>query len=130
MVVGPLPYTPWLCSIAMLALACGSGPRVLLPAHGNDPPEIQQACNRAEVRCSSCHTLDRIVGYSHHGRADWEQEVARMRLKPASGISPTDAELIVACLVYIDANRATAGVGWEPPVAPGRQLRCALADLR
>jgi hypothetical protein len=88
-------------------VACG-GHSTLLPERGGDPPEVREACNRAQLRCSSCHTLDRIFSYQRRGRDDWQQEVKRMRLKPASGITVADAELIVTCLMYIDTVRPTA----------------------
>ena len=105
-----------LCSCAALWLACGAGPRqTLLPHGGQDPPEIQDACNRAELRCSGCHPLDRVVRYQHRGQTSWEQQVRRMRLKPASGITVAEADLIVKCLVYVDALRPDVARRRAPP---------------
>jgi hypothetical protein len=91
-----------------LGLAACGGHSTLLPERGGDPPEVREACNRAQLRCSSCHTLDRVLGYQRRGRDDWAQEVKRMRLKPASGITVADADAIVTCLLYVDTVRPTA----------------------
>ncbi|HMG20024.1 MAG TPA: hypothetical protein VK607_01860 [Kofleriaceae bacterium] len=100
-----------LCSCAALWLSCGAGTRqTLLPHGGHEPPEIQDACNRAELRCSGCHPLDRVVNYQHRGQASWEQQVRRMRLKPASGITVAEADLIVKCLVYVDTLRPSVAI--------------------
>jgi hypothetical protein len=93
-----------LCALVALAAACNGGGRTTLIRTG-DPPEVREACSRAELRCSSCHTLDRIFSFQGRGRGDWEQEVRRMRLKPASGITVADAGVIVGCLVRVDAGR-------------------------
>jgi len=101
-----------IASLAVL-VACGnSSPRVLLLQPVNAPPNIQQACSLAEVRCSSCHTLERITTAQHRTEPEWAKQVDKMRLMPASGISILDANLIVTCLVYRDPTSAT------PELAP------------
>lgn len=116
---------------AALLLACGSGPRqVLLPAGGREPPEIRDACNRAELRCSGCHPLDRVVSLQRRGHTDWAQQVRRMRLKPASGITVAEADLIVTCLVYIDGTRSTAEPGGHAAAMPGADARDAPTPAR
>src|SRR5262245_24125055 len=74
----------WLCT-AVLVVACGRP--TLLPERGGAPPDVQEGCSRTELKCSSCHSLDRILNSHRRGRVDWEQEVKQMRLKPGSGIS-------------------------------------------
>jgi hypothetical protein len=92
--------------------ACGnSPPRVLLLQPVAAPPNIQQACTLAEVRCSSCHTLERITNQTHRSAPEWTRQVEKMRLMPASGISVADANVIVGCLVYRDPDPA-------PPLTP------------
>jgi hypothetical protein len=103
----------WWVGVA-LVVACGGGSRQLLPTGGREPSEVREACNRAELRCSGCHSLDRIVDARNRGHVDWQQQVRRMRLKPASGISVADGDLIVRCLVYIDTPRPGGGVGVVP----------------
>jgi hypothetical protein len=98
----------WLCASAALLVACARP--TLLSEHHGEPREIQDACGRAELRCSSCHTLDRILSSHHRGRADWEDLVTQMRLKPGSGISVTEADAIVTCLTYVDTTRPRAGL--------------------
>ncbi len=92
------------CAVALL-VACGnSSPRVLLLQPVNAPVEIQQACALAEVRCSSCHTLERLTNGIHRTEPEWTWQVNRMRLMPASGIAQDDADRIVTCLVYRDPD--------------------------
>ena len=106
-------------AILALAAACSgsSSPRVLLLQPAGAPPEIREACALAEIRCSSCHTLERITNAVHRTAPEWAWQVRRMRLMPASGISPADADTIVKCLVWRDPDRpqvADAGVGDAP----------------
>lgn len=105
----------------VLAAACSgsSSPRVLLLQPAGAPPEIRAACALAEIRCSSCHTLERITNAVHRTAPEWAQQVRRMRLMPASGISQADADEIVRCLTWRDpdpAQLADAGV-LAPPAA-------------
>ena len=108
---GAAGAAPWLCATVALLDACGRP--ALLPEHGHEPPAVQDACSRTELKCSSCHTLDRILSYQRRGRTDWAQEVKRMRLKPASGITVADADVIVTCLTYIDTIRPPADLGLQ-----------------
>ena len=104
-------------SIAALAVlvACGnSSPRVLLLQPVNAPSNIQQACSLAEVRCSSCHTLERITNAAHRTEPEWTRQVEKMRLMPASGISIPDADMIVTCLVYRDPTLETPELAPSP----------------
>jgi hypothetical protein len=98
--------TASLCASAALWLACTRP--TLLPRHGNESPEIQAACHRTELRCSSCHSLDRVLSSPHRGRPDWEEVVKQMRLRPGSGITVGDGDMIVRCLTYVDATRSRA----------------------
>lgn len=95
-------------AILALAAACSgrSSPRVLLLQPAGAPPEIRQACALAELRCSSCHTLERITNAVHRTAPEWEWQVRRMRLMPASGISQADADEIVKCLIWRDPDLA------------------------
>ncbi|CAN5716162.1 hypothetical protein BH11MYX3_BH11MYX3_33730 [soil metagenome] len=93
-----------LCAAALIAACGNSSPRVLLLEPVHAPPEIQRACALAEVRCSSCHTLERLTNGVHRTAPEWTRQVNRMRLMPASGISQIDADTIVTCLVYRDPD--------------------------
>ncbi len=93
-----------LCAAALIAACGNSSPRVLLLQPVDAPPAIQQACAVAEVRCSSCHTLERLTNGIHRTAPEWIRQVNRMRLMPASGISQLDADTIVTCLVYRDPD--------------------------
>src|SRR5216110_2411375 len=90
----------------MIAAACSgrSSPRVLLFQPAGAPRNIQAACSLAEIRCSSCHTLERITNATHKTAPEWRQQVNRMRLMPASGISQADADEIVTCMTWRDPD--------------------------
>lgn len=108
---------PSLIPLVLGALvACGnSAPRVLLLQPVDAPPHIRQACSLTEIRCASCHTLDRITTAQHRSEAEWAKQVDKMRLMPASGISVADANVIVSCLVYRDPSSAPATVDAAEP---------------
>src|SRR3954468_16868944 len=95
-----------ICALISVEVACGNAaPQVLLPDSSRTPADIRQACTRTEVRCSSCHTLERVLTSQRRGFQDWHEQVTRMRLMRASGISEADSEVIVRCLVYRDSIR-------------------------
>jgi hypothetical protein len=89
-------------ALALLA-ACGAGaegPEQLTTAVTNAPTEIRADCALAAVRCSHCHTLDRVVNAPAGEPAFWQEHVHRMRLYPSSDIRPDEEAPIVRCLVY------------------------------
>jgi hypothetical protein len=105
----------------VLLAACGNtSPRVLLLQPLDAPGGIQQACQLAEVRCSSCHTLERITNAPHRTEREWAWQVEKMRLMPASGISEADANVILKCLIYrdpptsVDSKILSADAGTNP----------------
>jgi ferredoxin-NADP reductase len=51
-----------------------------------------------QKRCSRCHALDRVVGARKDGQG-WLVAVNRMRALPGSGISETDAKIILSYLI-------------------------------
>ncbi|HTE50151.1 MAG TPA: hypothetical protein VK698_04710 [Kofleriaceae bacterium] len=66
-------------------------------------------------RCSKCHSLDRIDVVQLAEPRGWELLVHRMRLQPRSGISLTDQDTVVRCIVYrkfgLDTARGRKGAG-------------------
>jgi hypothetical protein len=80
--------------------------RRLLPDADRAPPELQAACRRAAEKCTQCHPIDRVVTIERLGPGQWERVVARMRLKPSSGISASDGAMILNCLVHREAGVA------------------------
>ncbi|MFN0249694.1 MAG: hypothetical protein ACKV2T_22625 [Kofleriaceae bacterium] len=69
-----------------------------------EPPKDAAAmttadCKLASVRCSRCHTLDRLRMVDPQTPDVWRSYVRRMRLVPASGIAPYEEPAIVRCLV-------------------------------
>jgi hypothetical protein len=96
---------PLAAVIAVLAgAACADAPRTLLTGASNAPVEIQQACTLATTRCSHCHPIERVVVLRGIGVGRWEMYVEQMRLKPSSGISPNDAEVIFRCLRFVEES--------------------------
>jgi hypothetical protein len=95
--------------IVALLPACGNA-WVLLPERDRAPRMVQDACHMTEIKCASCHTLERIRSSLGRSRADWDQQVRQMRLKASSGISEGDAGEIVTCLVYVDSSRPSAAL--------------------
>jgi hypothetical protein len=82
--------------------SCADAPRGLLSGSSNAPPEIQQACSLATTRCAHCHPIERVVVSRGIGVGRWQMYVEQMRLKPSSGISPSDAEIIFRCLRFVE----------------------------
>ena len=116
----PRPHATWLCALILLAACGNSSPRVLLLQPLDAPAGVQQACQLTEIRCSSCHTLERITNAQHRNEVEWTRQVEKMRLMPASGISVADAKVIVSCLVYrdpptsVDSKILSADPGTKP----------------
>ena len=87
--------------VAMLA-ACADPPRGLLTGAPNPPPDVEQACALAGSKCARCHPIDRVVVSRGIGVGRWQMYIQQMRLKPSSGISVRDAEVIFRCLRFIE----------------------------
>lgn len=87
--------------VAMLgAMAC-LGSRVSTLDAGHDAPtDVQHGCEVAAVRCSRCHSIDKVTNTRVAAPAQWATYVRRMRLMPASAIALEDELPIVRCLVH------------------------------
>lgn len=86
----------------LLAASCADAPRGLLSGAPNPPAEVQQACSLATAKCSRCHPIDRVVVARGIGVGKWQMYVEQMRLKPSSGISLRDADVIFQCLRFVE----------------------------
>jgi hypothetical protein len=84
--------------------ACGDAlPRQSLIANPNmAPSEIREACRFTEQKCTRCHTIGRVLAWDARTRAQWEPIVTRMRQMASSGITKSDAEVVLRCLVERD----------------------------
>lgn len=80
------------------------------------PLEIRDACAVTAMKCSRCHTIDRIRVAQVTSPRQWEIYVGRMRRMSASGITERDGPQIVQCLVY----RSFGPPGLEALVQPAR----------
>jgi hypothetical protein len=87
---------------ALLLWACGDAPRALLSGVPNPPPEVQQACALATTKCARCHPIERVVVSRGIGIGRWQMYVEQMRLKPSSGISVRDEDIIFRCLRFVE----------------------------
>lgn len=75
-------------------------PPSLLDDRDAAPPEIRAACDLAQLKCTRCHTTDRIRMTHVTSPSQWHAYVTRMRRQPGSGIDARDGDAIVRCLVY------------------------------
>jgi hypothetical protein len=75
-------------------------PPSLLPDDTTAPEEIREACSLTSRKCTRCHTIDRVLVAPVATPRQWEIHVERMRRMPSSGISESDAVVIVRCLVH------------------------------
>jgi len=87
-----------------MAAACADTPRGLLSGASVVPPDIEQACTFATMKCTHCHPIERVVLSRGVGVGRWRMTIDEMRLKPSSGISPNDADVVFRCLRYIEES--------------------------
>jgi hypothetical protein len=85
-----------------IVAACADAPRGLLSSAPDAPPDVQQACALANTRCAHCHPIERVVLARGIGMRRWQMFVEEMRLKPSSGISLGDADIIFRCLRFVE----------------------------
>jgi len=86
----------------VLAASCAEQPHGLLSGAPAPPPDIEQACALATAKCARCHPIERVMVSRGIGDARWGMYVEQMRLKPSSGISPSDAGIIFRCLQFVE----------------------------
>jgi hypothetical protein len=89
-----------LCTAALAS--CANAPRGLLTGAANPPPDVQQACALATLKCAHCHPIERVMVSRGIGERKWQMYVEQMRLKPSSGISLTEAGVIFRCLQFVE----------------------------
>ena len=87
---------------ALLAASCADATHNLLSGTPNPPAEVQQACSVTTAKCSRCHPIDRVVVARGIGVGRWQMYIEQMRLKPSSGISLRDADVIFQCLRFVE----------------------------
>ena len=58
-------------------------------------------------RCSTCHDPGRVY-HRNAGKDEWREIVDRMRRMPHSGITPTEAPIIIDYLVSLRGKRSAA----------------------
>jgi hypothetical protein len=89
-------------SLAVMLTAACAEPRGLLTGAAPPPPEIQQACALATTKCAHCHPIERVVVTRGIGERRWKMYVEQMRLKPSSGISAAEGDVIFSCLRFVE----------------------------
>ncbi len=87
-----------------MGASCADTPRSLLSGASVVPPDIEQACTFATMKCTHCHPIERVVLSRGIGVGRWQMTINQMRLKPSSGISPSDADVVFRCLQYIEES--------------------------
>ena len=92
----------WLAGV--IGASCADTQRSLLAGATVVPPDIEQACTFATMKCTHCHPIDRVVLSRGIGTGKWRMTIDEMRLKPSSGISPNDADIVFRCLRYIEES--------------------------
>jgi hypothetical protein len=88
----------------LLAASCAEAPRSLLSGAPVVPPEIEQACSFTTMKCTHCHPIERVVLARGGGFGRWQITVEQMRLKPSSGISLNDADIVFRCFRFIEES--------------------------
>ena len=91
---------------AVAAVSCADAPRGLLTGAPPAPPDIRDACELATRRCARCHPIERVMVSRGIGVARWQMYIEQMRLKPSSGISPSEAAVIFRCLSFVEQGRS------------------------
>lgn len=86
----------------LLGASCADAPHDLMSGTSVASPEIQQACAFATTKCTHCHPIDRVVMSRGIGAPRWQLYIEQMRLKPSSGISLSDADVIFRCLRFVE----------------------------
>ena len=86
----------------VMGAACADNTRSLLSGASAVPPEVEQACTFATAKCTHCHPIERVVLSRGIGVERWQLYINQMRLKPSSGISPDDADVVFRCLRFIE----------------------------
>jgi cytochrome c5 len=64
------------------------------------PKEMQENYKIFTKTCSKCHSLARPINSNYALPDEWERYIKRMKRKPGSGISSSNAKAIYEFLVY------------------------------
>ena len=72
--------------------------------------DLQTSEALTQKRCSRCHNLDRVIGARKDARG-WLATVNNMRVLPGSGISETDAKIILSYLVSQNSIDSSSSQG-------------------
>lgn len=98
-----LRITSIITSLALCVLmGCGIGnqPNPLTVDMESPPERVLDGCERAQRKCTVCHTVERILHSKIPSPSSWRKYVRRMRRMPGGGISAEDETRIVDCLVF------------------------------
>jgi hypothetical protein len=113
----------------LMVTACADGPHGLLAGTTSPPPEVREACALATHRCAHCHPIERVMVSRGIGVERWAMYVEQMRLKPSSGISPSEAAVIFQCLKFVETSLTTAPRAGRPAPHPLASLAPACPVL-
>jgi ferredoxin-NADP reductase/mono/diheme cytochrome c family protein len=85
---------------------------------GGNKLDLQSSEALMQRRCSRCHTLDRVVG-ARKDASGWLATVDRMRELPGSGISETEAKVILS---YLSSENSIDSSSDHGELAVGKAL--------
>ena len=92
--------------------------------------DLQSSEALTQKRCSRCHNLDRVVGARKDPRG-WVATVNNMRVLPGSGISETDARIILSYLISqnsVDSSSAQGELTVGKALVDSHCNRCHALD--
>ena len=102
-----------------LAASCRHDPAKFEgPDPSTMPDEVRSDYVLFTLRCSKCHSLARPLQSGITDDVFWTEYVERMRLQPASGISPDDATHILRFLHYFSSGKVMRADEQHPQQLP------------
>lgn len=114
-------------------LACSGKPAEIVRGEGLDvrtlPVELRSDYEVFATRCSKCHALSRALNSGIVEDEFWVRYVDRMRLQPASGISPADTAPILRFLHHYSIEQKRLKAGGQGGLA-GRPKAASLPSPR
>lgn len=72
------------------------------------PPKYQELYQTFTVKCSKCHSLSRAIN-ARLKPDEWKLYVKKMKRRPGSGITDTNADALTDFLSFYSTEKAKAG---------------------
>ncbi|MEO8706132.1 MAG: hypothetical protein ABI867_39245 [Kofleriaceae bacterium] len=98
--------TRWAVALVLSGQACTQGhDPASLALDTSATTTIRGDCSLARVRCSRCHSIERVERAHIAAPRQWRDYVRRMRLMPGSGVPPEEEWPITRCFVYLTSGQ-------------------------